>query len=265
MARKAFINRVGLRFDGLMVVEYVNQRWKCVCDCGAIRFIASRDFARRTFPCRHIKAPKLKSVQSPKATQPKPPRILRRHYQLAAEEEVARRLPINCRAIILSQGKVALIDAEDYERVSQFKWSAMRVERRGRVLGYYAYRTVWQGTQGKGATQKRIMLHRFILSAPDGIEVDHKNRMPLDCRKSNLRFATRAQQMANTAPGLKSKTGFRCVHPTPNAGTFYFAIKCGQKVVRESGFLSAESAARAHDVRVKELRGEFAVLNFPDE
>lgn len=41
------------------------------------------------------------------------------------------------------------------------------------------------------------MLHRFLLDAPKGIQVDHKNGDTLDNRRENLRLATHSQNMMN--------------------------------------------------------------------
>jgi len=89
--------------------------------------------------------------------------------------------------IPLSQGLVALVDDEDFERVNQFKWCASK-ESRG--TKFYAIR--WQRINGK---QTKIRMHRFILGLPPGKEckhyqsglvVDHVNGNSLDNRKRNL-------------------------------------------------------------------------------
>src|ERR1035437_7781435 len=91
--------------------------------------------------------------------------------------------------ILLPQGKVALVDDEDYERAM--------------TAG------PWHGHKGPNAlyvhhsapNRTSVYLHRFLLNAPKGIDVDHVNRDGLDNRRANLRLCTRPQNLANMRPG----------------------------------------------------------------
>ena len=87
----------------------------------------------------------------------------------------------------LSKGLVALVDDADAERVTRFKWHAVR---RGRVV--HAMRTAKR--DGGRAT---VYLHRWLLDAPAGLEVDHRNGNGLDNRRENLRLCTHAQNAVN--------------------------------------------------------------------
>lgn len=84
----------------------------------------------------------------------------------------------------LAKGKgFALIDPEDYHRVAKTSWQLLQ-------QGSLRYATGWfEGRQRR--------LHRVILNAPTGIDIDHINGNGLDNRRHNLRFATRSQNMAN--------------------------------------------------------------------
>lgn len=81
--------------------------------------------------------------------------------------------------IRISQGKKVIVDDEDYERVSEWKWSFHH-------SGYVV--------RGK----PQISLHRFVMNAPKGVFVDHINRNRLDNRKENLRLATNRQNQFNS-------------------------------------------------------------------
>lgn len=156
----------------------------------------------------------------------------------------------------LTQGKVALIDDEDAERVLAYKWTALSTRKPGR---WYARRSVW--IDEKSTT---IYLHRFIANAPREVHIDHRNGDGLDNRKENLRIVTNAQnhQAAKVKAG---KTGFRGVCVSKSGKRFHARLSVsGQKVYR-NGFLKAEEAARAYDELAKQYHGEFATLNFPDE
>jgi hypothetical protein len=81
---------------------------------------------------------------------------------------------------------VAIIDDEDYERVSRYRWRAF-VSKANPNNPYCQNRS----------TGKTVYLHRFIIGAKTGQVVDHINRNSLDCRKVNLRICTPAQNSAN--------------------------------------------------------------------
>ena len=147
-------------------------------------------------------------------------------------------------AIKLTQGKVALIDAEDLERVTQHTWSAAWI--------HYDWRAVaW-------IDGKTITLHRFVMNAQPGQEVDHKNGDGLDCRKSELRIATHRQNNQNA---YRVKPGcFKGVRPSGRK--WRAKIKAGGKDLHLGTFTTAEEAARAYDAAAVEHFGEFACLNF---
>ncbi len=86
------------------------------------------------------------------------------------------------KTISLSRGKVALVSDEDYASVAQFKWCYSATG--------YAVRSTWPDN-------KLVYMHRFILGATKGSEVDHVNGDGLDNRRSNIRVCTRSQNMAN--------------------------------------------------------------------
>ena len=55
-------------------------------------------------------------------------------------------------------------------------------------------------------------LHRFIMNAPIGMEVDHINGNPLDNRKENLRICMRSQNSRNVRMHKDNKTGWKGVY-----------------------------------------------------
>lgn len=54
-------------------------------------------------------------------------------------------------------------------------------------------------------------MHRLILDAPRGVEVDHINGNPLDNRRQNLRLANRQLNCRNLHKPPSSQSGARCV------------------------------------------------------
>jgi hypothetical protein len=155
--------------------------------------------------------------------------------------------------IILKNGMKALVDDEDYERLSKYKWSAWR--RKGQEL-WYALRS----NQNGESRYSRKMEHIILGDIPIGMIVDHKNGDGLDNRKDNLRFATYSQNSANTKKHKNGKLKYK--------GIFKFRNKYGAKITKNgeriiAGYYSNQFyAALAYDKKARELFGEFARTNF---
>lgn len=153
------------------------------------------------------------------------------------------------RVIDLGHGRVAIVDAEDYERVAQHSW---RYNPRG---SGYAIGLV----DGKTA-----QLGRFILGVTDrGSVVDHIDHDTLDCRRANLRVCTNALNRRNTLRHSDSRSPFKgvCYHRT--AKKWQAQIQVDKRRIYLGLFENAEDAARAYDRAALEHHGEFACLNFP--
>ena len=91
------------------------------------------------------------------------------------------------RRIPLTQGKYAIVDPEDFERLNKHKWHAVRQNNT-----FYAIRC--SGLRNK---TKFIRMHREIIRPPHHLVVDHINHNGLDNRQANLRPPTRAQNNYN--------------------------------------------------------------------
>jgi hypothetical protein len=154
----------------------------------------------------------------------------------------------------ISKGYTVLIDDDDFDRVSAHWWQA--VEQPHTVYAIHRrYRD--------DGTRAAIRLHRFVMNAPDGVEVDHINHNGLDCRKSNLRFATRQQNSAN----CRRRSGqnvFKGVEQDSRTNRFRAYITYRTKRYSIGYFATAEEAALAYDERARDYFGEFAALNFPE-
>jgi HNH endonuclease len=168
--------------------------------------------------------------------------------------------------IPLTQGKVALVDDEDYERCAIYKWHAIKSKSRTTSrVAWYARRFVSVCNELGVRRQQAIYLHRFIMNAPPDKEVDHKNRDGLDCQRKNLRLATRSQNAINKPRDPRARTRFKGV--MQDGPKWYPRIYLQGKHVRFSsggGFDSPEEAARIYDQLALKYFGEFAYLNFPE-
>lgn len=105
----------------------------------------------------------------------------------AEQLEERKKKGINMKEIPLTQGKVALVNDEDFEKLNKYKWCAS-----WSGWTWYAVRNIV--VNGK---QTMIYMHREILNARNSIEVDHRNGNGLDNQKGNLRFCTRQQNSFN--------------------------------------------------------------------
>jgi len=118
--------------------------------------------------------------------------------------EVTQPLDPSYRLIPLTQGQNAVVDTEDFERLSQWNW---RVLWQPRINNSYAVRGV-----RKDGRFRVIMMHRYILGITDNkLQTDHKNHNTLDNRKANIRPCTQSQNMANQTLRVTNKSGFRGV------------------------------------------------------
>lgn len=102
----------------------------------------------------------------------------------------------------------ALVSECDYESARQLKWEIWDGGWKVGAPGHkrYARTRLWTGVwDGKTATRKkpvRVSLHRWILTSA-GISgvgfdvVDHINGNGLDCRRTNLRWATFSENRNN--------------------------------------------------------------------
>lgn len=147
--------------------------------------------------------------------------------------------------IEITGGREILVDKIDYDAVSQYKWH---------YCAGYARRQVRVGPY----KQRGVLMHREIMNAPSGTEVDHINGDGLDNRRENLRLATRSQNCANKEV-YSSKSGYRGVHKSWNRWSS--AIKHNGNRYDLGRFDTPEDAARAYNEAAKKYHGEFARLN----
>ena len=169
--------------------------------------------------------------------------LAQRLEHLAYTEGVGGSNPSAC-TITLTKGFAALVSPEDFERVSSLKWYS-QIRRPG--LGPYAVR--FEG-------RKPIYMHRFILAAPRGLDVDHVDGDGLNNVRSNIRVASRSQNNGNTSArrGRQYKGAYK------RLGYTYSARIQGRHI---GNFPTEEQAARAYDSEALKIWGEFARLNFP--
>ena len=150
--------------------------------------------------------------------------------------------------ITLTQGKVTVVDDEDYGWLSKWKWCAVNGHN-----GFHAESRVGG---------KHVYIHRLIMDAQPGQQVDHRDHDGLNNTRCNLRLCTNAENARNQRkrPGCSSplkgvtRTGRRqnpwMAQITLNRANIYLGC-----------YSTQEAAAKAYDVAAVKYHGEFALLN----
>jgi hypothetical protein len=159
--------------------------------------------------------------------------------------------------IPLTNGQVAVVDDEDYLRASQHGWYALKHRGYGETT-YLAMTSI----KDAAGVWTPISLHRFLLDARPGDEVDHRDLNPLNCQRHNLRFATRAQNAQNRRKFKNNQSGYKGVYKRNNRrNAFRAQITCNGVQRCIGSFPTALDAARAYDREALRLHGEFARIN----
>lgn len=156
--------------------------------------------------------------------------------------------------IPLTQGKTALIDDEDFELVSEYKWyplstSAGLVYANGYLL--------------RNGHRSVVLMHRLLMNAQPGQGIDHRNRNGLDNRRFNLRFATRSQNAINRISKRKASSRFKGVHWHKSNRKWVARVRYGKQEFHIGYFREEKAAALAYDAAVLKICPDYARLNFP--
>lgn len=110
--------------------------------------------------------------------------------------------------------------------------------------------------------RKIVLLHRLIMGAKPGQIVDHINGNGLDNRRSNLRFASRSQNKANTSKYKNNTSGYKGVIYDKDRNCWRAQISINGKCKKLTRHRDIIDAAKAYDDKAKEVFGEYAKTNF---
>lgn len=159
--------------------------------------------------------------------------------------------------IELTNGMSAIIDDEDFEKISKYKWYLSR--------DGYAVRNIPAkmncGKRGK------MHMHRVINNTPDNMFTDHVSGDRLDNRKKNLRDCSHGENQMNRNVFKNNKSGFKGVSKSFKKNKIYWRTQISnmKKKIAEKYFPFTDEgklqAARWYNEMALKHFGEFAKLN----
>ncbi len=155
----------------------------------------------------------------------------------------------------LTQGKIALVDDEDYENLNQWKWFAFKAPNT-----WYAVRSYYDKVAKKNYT---IRLHRQIMNCVKGDDklIDHADMDGLNCQKYNLRIATKSQNNANRRNIKLKSSKYKGVSWCNTSKKWKVQISIDNKVIHIGRYETEKEAALKYNEKAIELHKEFANLN----
>jgi hypothetical protein len=151
--------------------------------------------------------------------------------------------------IPLTQGKVVIVDDEDFEKVNNYRWRTLN----GRS-GYACYAI-------SGQTPNHILMHRLIMGATVDQQIDHKNGNGLDNRKANLRPCNHIQNQCNRGIPNNNTSGFKGVSWDRDADKWRAYITVNKKRISLGKFTSVIEASKAYDKSALTHFSQFAFIN----
>jgi hypothetical protein len=147
--------------------------------------------------------------------------------------------------IPLTQDKFAHVSIQDAARVRSIPWAAWKTDKQ-----WYA--------RGMGG---RLYLHRYILDAKPGDEIDHQDRNGLNCTRSNMRFSTSSQNKCNRGKMSNNTSGYKGVRWSKQKRKWQAVITYEKRTYHAGFFDNKKEAALAYDRRALEVHGQYAKTN----
>jgi hypothetical protein len=147
-------------------------------------------------------------------------------------------------------GETILVDDADLALVQSWKWHIHRTGLKRYARGYPG---------GIRRSEARLTyMHRMLLSADRGDEVDHRDGNGLNNERGNLRLCTRAQNNANRSTVMSVTSQFKGVHFEAWSGKWRAEIQHERRRFKLGRFATEEEALAAYMAKAKEFFGEFA-------
>jgi hypothetical protein len=154
--------------------------------------------------------------------------------------------------IQLTQGKVTLVDDDDFEYLNQWKWYVNNLSGK-----FYVIRNHRENKKFVA----QLLMHRFIMNPSKGLVVDHLNGDTLDNRKCNLRVCTYSQNRMNSTKTIYNKSGYKGVYWHKLGKKWVSTIELNKTKHYLGLFYDIKEAAKAYNDAAIKFYGEFAKLN----
>jgi hypothetical protein len=148
----------------------------------------------------------------------------------------------------LSMGLEAVIDASDVDLVRDYVWWSDVKKNTAYAVTYITR---------KGRPRQRLSMHRLLCGAPPWLQVDHINRSGIDNRRSNLRPATRSENICNAKVPITNKSGHKGVSWCKRSNKWRAVITKDGKVYHLGYSPRPEDAALLYSAASSELHGNF--------
>jgi hypothetical protein len=147
------------------------------------------------------------------------------------------------RKILMAGNRFVLVDASDYIWLNKWRWYPSPD---------YAYRQIQVDKK-----RSSILMHRLILNATNGQEVDHVNGDGLDNRRCNIRLCTPSQNQANRGKDKRNTSGRKGVTWNKCANKWQAQTSVNGKRKYIGIFSDVEKAHKAYNKFRISIFGEF--------
>ena len=138
-----------------------------------------------------------------------------------------------------SKGQQFLFDVEDLPKVQKYCWYITNA-------GYVVH--------------DNILLHRYVLDAPEGLDVDHKNHNTVDCRKANLRKCKHKENICNSKTPSHNSSGYKGVVKDRRNGKWMATIIENGRRHNKTGFNTPQEAFMYRLQMESLYQGEFSYV-----
>jgi hypothetical protein len=237
-----FIDLTGQTFGRLVVIDRAENakdgttRWNCRCGCDGKIVVVKGSYLRRgdTKSCGCLS--REKTIERNKT-------IHKKYNDYV----------INDKYVIMytTKNEPFLVDIEDFGKVKNICWSK-------NGAGYLT---------GNAGDNRIVLLHRYIMDCPDDMDVDHKHgsSTKFDNRRSNLRIATKSENMRNTQKPITNTSGYKGVYWNKSRQLWVAQIACGinakngkKKCYYLGSYENIEDAIAARKEAEKKYFGEWS-------
>lgn len=238
MPNKPRINLLGQKYGRLTVIapaeDYISPsgkhitQWKCQCDCGNTSIVSTsslRSNGVKSCGCLRNEKAIARCTTMSKLNEKKNKYELTGEYGICYDE----------------QKNYCYFDLEDYDKIKNVYWHIHK----GYAQGY------------DKETRKCIFLHNIVMNyIPNGTHViDHKNNIPYDNRKENLRLVTIQQNTYNHTLSKNNTSGFTGVYK--KGKKWQSKITYNKKVIHLGTYEKKEDAINARKQAEIKYFGEY--------